>query len=53
MFQRHMVRNMQRILGNNPRRYADEFRISSVVEEQIVAEILLAALTEKTMSARS
>jgi len=53
VFQRNMVRNMQRVLGHNPRRYADEFRISSIVEEQVVTKILLAAFAEKTMSAGS
>jgi ribosomal protein L35 len=51
VLQRHVVRHMQRILGHDAGRDADELGIGAVVEEQIVAEVLLAALAEIALAA--
>jgi hypothetical protein len=51
VLQRHVLRHKQRILGHNARRNADELRISAVVEEQIVAQVLLAMRAEITLPA--
>src|SRR5258708_37662851 len=52
MLERHMIRNMQCILGNDAGWNADEFRIRSIIEEQIVAKIFLAVSTEVALPAR-
>ena len=51
VLQRHMVGNVQRVLGHDARGNANELGISAVVEEQVVAEVLLAARTEIALSA--
>ena len=51
VFQRNVVGNMQRVLGDDARRNANELGIGAVVEEQIVAEIFLAALAEVALAA--
>ena len=51
VLQRHMVRNMKRILGHDARGNADELGVSAVVEEQVVAEILLAARAKVALAA--
>ena len=53
VLQRHMIGNAQRVLGDDARRDADELGVGTVVEEQIVAEILLAALAEIALAAGS
>jgi hypothetical protein len=47
VLQRHVVGNMERVLFHNPRRNADELGVGAVVEQQVVAEVFLAALTKK------
>src|SRR5271157_4225014 len=49
--QRLMIRYMQRILGHDAGRDANELGIGAVVEEQIVAEVLLAVSAEITLAA--
>ena len=44
---------MKRVLGDDARRDANEFGVGSVVEEQVVAEILLPVLAEVALAARS
>ncbi len=51
MLQRYMIGNMQRVLGDDARRDANEFRISAVVEEQIVAKVFLTALAKVALAA--
>ncbi len=51
VLQRHMFRHMERVLGHDARGNADELGIGAVVEEQIVAEIFLAASAEVTLAA--
>ena len=51
VLQRHMIGNMKRVLGDDARGNADELGVGAVVEEQIVAEILLAALAEVALAA--
>ncbi len=52
MLQRHVVRHDERVLGDDALGNADELGVSAVVEEQIVAEILLAAQAEIALAAR-
>jgi hypothetical protein len=49
----NVVRDDERVLGDNAGRNADELGISAVVEEQVVAEILLPALAEVALAAGS
>ncbi len=43
VLQRNVVENMEGILGHDAGRDADELGIGAVVEEQVVAEVFLAA----------
>ena len=51
VFQGDVVGNVEGILGYDASRNADEFGISAVVEEQIVAEVFLAARAEVALAA--
>ncbi len=53
VLQRNVVGNVKRVLGDDARGDADELSVGAVVEEQIVAEILLAVLAEVTLAAGS
>src|SRR3984885_10520889 len=46
-----MIGNVKRIFGDNACGDTDELGVGTVVEEQIVAEILLAALAEEAVTA--
>ena len=52
VLQRDVIRYMERILCRDARRNADELGVSAVIEEQIVAEILLRASAKITEAAR-
>jgi hypothetical protein len=51
VFQGHMIGNVQRVLCDNARWYPNELGVCSVVEQQIVAEILLVAQAEVAFAA--
>ena len=51
VLQRHVFRHDECVLGDDARGNADELGIGAVVEEQIVAEILLAARAEIAFAA--
>ena len=51
MLQRYMVWDVKGILGHNAGRNANELCVGAVVEEQIVAEIFLAASAEIALAA--
>ena len=51
MLQRNVIGNTERVLGDDARRNANEFGIGAVVEQQVVAEVLLAALAEVALPA--
>ena len=53
VLERHVIGNVQGVLGNDARRDADELGVGAVVEEQIVAEIFLAVLAEITLTTGS
>ncbi len=52
VFQRHILRHANRVHGHDALGNADELCVRAVVEEQIVAEILLAAQAEIAFAAR-
>ncbi len=52
VFQRHMIGNMKRVLRYDARGNADELSVRSIVEEQVVAEILLPAFAKVAVTAR-
>jgi hypothetical protein len=51
VLERNVVRDDERVLGDDAGGDADELGISAVVEEQVVAEILLPALAEIALAA--
>ncbi len=53
VFERHVLRNDERVLGDDAFGNLDEFGISAVVEEQIVAKIFLATQAKVALAARS
>ena len=52
VLQRNVIRNPKRVFGHDAGRNADELGVCAVVEEQIVAEVLLVVLAEVTIAAR-
>jgi len=53
VFQGHMIGHMKSIFGHNTRRDANELGIGTVVEEQLVAKILLPTLAKIASAAGS
>jgi hypothetical protein len=52
MFEGHVVGYVEGVLGDDARWNADELSVGSVVEEQVVAEILLSTLAKVTGATR-
>jgi hypothetical protein len=51
VLKRHVIGNMQGVFGDDARRNADELGVGAIIEEQVVAKILLSAFAEIALTA--